>query len=127
MARTTVEDCLDKIPNRYELVLLACKRAHQINQMAQLMISSNSNDTEKPTVLALREIAAGKVTNDNIDSLAPSSSRDHDIAVNDAFVDTEPNASTAEVVAPPPDASPWVAATTDTIQKEPAKDEAEGI
>ena len=58
MARITVEDCLDKIDNRFQLVLVATTRARQIaNGKAPLV----EEDNDKPTVLALREIATGMV------------------------------------------------------------------
>ena len=58
MARVTVEDCLEKIPNRFELVLVAAKRARQIARGSPLLVS---HERDKPTVIALREIAEGKV------------------------------------------------------------------
>ena len=58
MARITVEDCLEVVDNRFELVLMATKRARQIAKGADALVDS-SND--KPTVLALREIAGRKV------------------------------------------------------------------
>ncbi|MCG8326020.1 MAG: DNA-directed RNA polymerase subunit omega [Thiotrichales bacterium] len=66
MARLTVEDCLDNLDNRYDLVLLASKRARQIIMGAEPMIQE---DNDKPTVIALREIADGLVTKDNIDEI----------------------------------------------------------
>jgi DNA-directed RNA polymerase subunit omega len=57
MARITVEDCLQKIPNRFELVTLAVKRALQLLKGAKPHIESDNREI----VLALREIAAGKV------------------------------------------------------------------
>lgn len=57
MARITVEDCLNKIENRFELVLLASKRARQLARTSAEPKVLPEND--KPTVLALREIAAG--------------------------------------------------------------------
>lgn len=59
MARITVEDCLDKVDNRFELVLLATKRARQIARGHEPLVDP-AND--KSTVIALREIAEGKVT-----------------------------------------------------------------
>jgi len=59
MARVTVEDCLDNVANRFELVLAASKRARQIYLGADPMVEA---ENDKPTVLALREIAEGKVT-----------------------------------------------------------------
>lgn len=57
MARITVEDCLARIPNRFQLTLAATYRARQITQGAQPSIDAR----DKPTVIALREIASGKV------------------------------------------------------------------
>ena len=54
MARVTVEDCVDKVPNRFDLVLLASQRARQISSGAELTID---RDRDKNPVVALREIA----------------------------------------------------------------------
>ena len=59
MARVTVEDCLDKVQNRFELVLVAAKRAHQLNSGG--FRSTLDVGKDKPTVLALREIEAGLI------------------------------------------------------------------
>jgi DNA-directed RNA polymerase subunit omega len=59
MARVTVEDCLDKVENRFELVLVAAKRAHQLNSGSYRTTLDEGKD--KPTVLALREIEAGLI------------------------------------------------------------------
>ena len=59
MARITVEDCLSNIPNIFEMVLVAAKRARRIAHGADTMIE---RDNDKPTVIALREIADGHVT-----------------------------------------------------------------
>lgn len=64
MARITVEDCLKVVPNRFDLVLTATKRARQIGHGADPMVEE-SND--KPTVLALREIAAGKIDQESVE------------------------------------------------------------
>ncbi|MEX0615798.1 MAG: DNA-directed RNA polymerase subunit omega [Methylophaga sp.] len=56
MARTTVEDCLDFVDNRFHLVLVAAKRAREIAMGDDPLVPV---DNDKPTVLALREIAAG--------------------------------------------------------------------
>ncbi len=58
MARITVEDCIEKVPNRFELVLIATKRARQIWRGATPMVDE---DNDKSTVVALREIAEGYV------------------------------------------------------------------
>jgi DNA-directed RNA polymerase subunit omega len=57
MARITVDDCLRIIPNRFEMSLAATYRARQITNGAQSMLEANR---DKPTVIALRELAAGK-------------------------------------------------------------------
>ena len=59
MARITVEDCLENIDNRFELVLTATKRARQIGHGAEPLVEE---ENDKPTVIALREIAEGHVT-----------------------------------------------------------------
>ncbi len=64
MARITVEDCLDKVENRFELVLIATKRARQLALGAEPQVEW---DNDKPTVVALREIAAGHVTRTILD------------------------------------------------------------
>ncbi|MFW2177155.1 MULTISPECIES: DNA-directed RNA polymerase subunit omega [unclassified Moraxella] len=62
MARVTVEDCLDNIHNRFDLILVASKRARQLARGVSEPLVEREND--KPTVLALREIAEGLVTKD---------------------------------------------------------------
>jgi DNA-directed RNA polymerase subunit omega len=66
MARITVEDCLVNINNRFELVLTATKRARQIGHGADPMVQE---ENDKPTVLALREIAAGLIDSERVDML----------------------------------------------------------
>lgn len=58
MARITVQDCLTHIPNRFQLVLVATKRARQIALGARPLVDE---ENDKPTVLALREIADGLI------------------------------------------------------------------
>ena len=67
MARITVEDCLDKVKTRYELVLLSAKRARQLITGRRRTTLDWEND--KATVVALREIEAGLVTPQNINTL----------------------------------------------------------
>ncbi len=66
MARITVEDCLDRVENRFKLVLLAATRARQLSYGATEFLPRCK---DKDTVLALREIAAGHVTTENINLL----------------------------------------------------------
>ena len=58
MARITIEDCLARIPNRFELTLAATNRARQITSGSTPLVDA---DRDKPTVIALREMAAGKI------------------------------------------------------------------
>ena len=57
MARVTVEDCLEKVENRFQLVILAAKRVKQLYKGAQPLVDSKN----RQVVTALREIAAGKI------------------------------------------------------------------
>ena len=66
MARITVEDCLKNINNRFELVLTATKRARQIAHGSDPMVQE---ENDKPTVLALREIAEGHIDSQRVDIL----------------------------------------------------------
>ena len=66
MARVTVEDCIDKIPNRYELLMVAAQRAKDISSGAPITVA---RDNDKNPVIALREIAEEKV---NIEELQKS-------------------------------------------------------
>ena len=66
MARVTVEDCLENVINRYELVLLASKRARQIVLGSDPLVPP---DDDKPTVIALREIAENLVNTGNVDKI----------------------------------------------------------
>ena len=66
MARVTVEDCLEKLDNRFELVLVASKRSRQLQTGGKEPRVAWEND--KPTVVALREIAEGYVTRDSVDN-----------------------------------------------------------
>jgi DNA-directed RNA polymerase subunit omega len=59
MARVTVEDCLDKVDNRFQLVLVATKRARQLSKGAEPFVAW---ENDKPTVVALREIEENFVT-----------------------------------------------------------------
>ena len=66
MARVTIEDCLKDVDNRFQRVVMAAKRARQIEAGAQPLVDA---EDDKPTVIALREIAAGKVTQAVLDEV----------------------------------------------------------
>ena len=76
MARLTVEDCLEQVDNRYDLVLLASKRARQIAMGSDALVKE---DGDKPSVIALREIAEGLVTPANIEKLGNPSFDDENV------------------------------------------------
>jgi DNA-directed RNA polymerase subunit omega len=63
MARVTIEDCIDKLPNRFELVLLAAHRARLVSQGAPLTVE---RDRDKDPVVSLREIAAETINKDDL-------------------------------------------------------------
>lgn len=71
MARVTVEDCLDQVDNRFDLVLVASKRARQLANGKDATLDW---ENDKPTVLALREIAAGTISAKIMDDI---SAREH--------------------------------------------------
>ena len=66
MARITVEDCLENVDNRFDLVLTATKRARQISNGAEPLVQE---ENDKPTVIALREIAEGYIDAERVDVL----------------------------------------------------------
>ncbi|MBV1905340.1 MAG: DNA-directed RNA polymerase subunit omega [Pseudomonadales bacterium] len=66
MARITVEDCLENVENRFELVRIATRRARQIHSYGSEPLVPREND--KSTVIALREIAAGLITPEFLDA-----------------------------------------------------------
>ncbi|MCH9673115.1 MAG: DNA-directed RNA polymerase subunit omega [Gammaproteobacteria bacterium] len=76
MARITVEDCLKQVNNRFELVLLASKRARQITLGVTPLVDE---ENDKPTVLALREIAESKITLSYLDAPLEGSEIDAEI------------------------------------------------
>ena len=71
MARITIEDALAKIPNRFELTLAATNRARQITSGSAPLLDA---DRDKPTVIALRELAAGKIGIEMLHKTTPTTS-----------------------------------------------------
>ena len=65
MARVTVEDCLDHVDNRFALVMRATRRARQMHRGADALVEE---DSDKSTVVALREIADGLVTDERLEA-----------------------------------------------------------
>ncbi|MEL7449925.1 MAG: DNA-directed RNA polymerase subunit omega [Pseudomonadota bacterium] len=87
MARITVEDCLENVDNLFELVLVAAKRARRLANGAEAMVPW---ENDKPTVVALREVAEGLV---NKDILKEAEQTPEEIA--EAEFSTEPKADAA--------------------------------
>jgi DNA-directed RNA polymerase subunit omega len=103
MARVTVEDCLDKVDNRFQLVLVATKRARQLSNGVQPLVEW---ENDKPTIVALREIAEGLVGPSILDE-----------PVHPVFEDEEEDVEGTE-------ASPEDTAETTPAAAEPAADDA---
>ncbi len=78
MARITVEDCLENVDNRFELVMLATRRARHMRRYGAEPLLPEEND--KPTVIALREIAAGMISHEMLDE-QETSTDDEEIEV----------------------------------------------
>ena len=95
MARVTVEDCVDKVPNRFDLVLVAAQRARQISSGAELEVE---RDNDKNSVVSLREIAEDKITADALRETLIHSMQEHvevdepeevDMSILNAGIDVE--------------------------------------
>ncbi|MCG6871887.1 MAG: DNA-directed RNA polymerase subunit omega [Gammaproteobacteria bacterium] len=94
MARITVEDCLENVDNRFQLVLIATRRARQIMRGATPHVPV---DNDKPTVIALREIAEGFVDVSILDEQTDLMLEAQELGLIDAPIvsPTEPNADSA--------------------------------
>lgn len=86
MARITVEDCLDNVDNRFELVLVAAKRARQLSRGADAKLPW---ENDKTTVMALREIAEALVIPANVDTLVKPPEEEAPEAEPEAAPETE--------------------------------------
>jgi DNA-directed RNA polymerase subunit omega len=86
MARVTVEDCLGAVDNLFQLVLVASKRARQIYAGSEVRVPL---DGDKPTVVALREIAAGKVGREVLTEKPPVSLAEMEAAAEDVGLPPE--------------------------------------
>ena len=78
MARVTVEDCLENVENRFALVMLATRRARQMRHYGVEPLLPEEND--KATVIALREIAAGLISDEMLDA-QDSSTEDEEVEI----------------------------------------------
>ncbi|MCV0397665.1 MAG: DNA-directed RNA polymerase subunit omega [Rhizobiaceae bacterium] len=96
MARVTVEDCIDKVENRFELVLLSAHRARQVSQGAQITID---RDNDKNPVVALREIAEETLSPGDLKEDLIHSLQKH-VEVDEPEVDAPELAAPADAQAP---------------------------
>ena len=90
MARVTVEDCLERMDNRFDLVLLAAKRARQIYLGAQPLVAE---DNDKPTVIALREIADGLISHAIMDEMAAKKLAEETMVDNEELLESNDSSS----------------------------------
>jgi DNA-directed RNA polymerase subunit omega len=86
MARITVEDCLEHVENRFELVMVATRRARQMRRFGAQPLIAEEND--KPTVIALREIAAGLISHEMLDA-QDAATEDHRVETRFGMGDDE--------------------------------------
>ena len=129
MARVTVEDCLDKVDNRFQLVLVATKRARQLANGVQPLVPW---ENDKPTIVALREIAEGlvgpSILEETVHSVFEDDEEEAVSAVAEEAASTEaPAASDTESPEAPAASdteSPKAAAASDAAAPEAAATEA---
>lgn len=88
MARVTVEDCLEKVNNRFDLVLMAAKRARLIANGQEPLVEE---ENDKPTVLALREIADGEINEETLAELELEAKRARELEAWNAAAETQDN------------------------------------
>jgi DNA-directed RNA polymerase subunit omega len=101
MARVTIEDCLEKVNNRFMLVHLGARRVIQLRKGASLLVDAPKN---KEVVLALREIAAGKIHFDNIVKIDQEEAAVHALEDSPAAAEAStPAEEAAEEEAAPPE------------------------
>lgn len=96
MARVTVEDCLPTVDNRFDLVLVASRRARQIAMGAHPLVEI---EDDKPTVIALREIAAGLMNQEILDEIEAKERAAEEYELAAEFAEQQ-------VAAPEPDQDP---------------------
>jgi DNA-directed RNA polymerase subunit omega len=77
MARVTVEDCLDYVPNRFDLTILAARRARQLYRGARPLVDE---ENDKPTVIALREISEGLLDEQKLEEMELATSMSDEAA-----------------------------------------------
>lgn len=101
MARVTVEDCLDNVDNRFQLVLVATRRARQIANGKEPMVEW---ENDKPTVVALREIANGYITRTILDE--KEEAEEPEILIEQEVGETEAQAQPSDEIVDATDETP---------------------
>ncbi len=99
MARITIEDCIEKVPNRFHLVQMTAIRAKQLKRGAQSLVDGDDN---KEVVTALREIAAGHVTPDDEAPIEPTAEAAAAPVETAPVAEAAPTAEPAASEEPPP-------------------------
>jgi len=128
MARVTVEDCIDKVSNRFDLVMLASQRAREISAGAPITVE---RDNDKNPVIALREIADETVELDNLQESLILSQQKHvefDLPEEDEVIElleSESNIAGVTPDAPEADAEPGVDPDMPEMRFEDAVDESQ--
>ena len=122
MARVTVEDCVLKVPNRFDLVMLAGRRARDIHSGAQLTLD---RDNDKNPVVALREIAEGTIDLQQINNALIQGLQKH-VEVDEPEEDTAFGAIEGEFAGIAEQTASVVAVEEDSLDAEEAEGEAEG-
>ena len=126
MARVTVEDCIDKVPNRFDLVMLASQRAREVSAGAPITVE---RDNDKNPVIALREIADETVELENLQESLIVSQQKHvefDLPEEDEVIElleSESNIAGVTPDAPEADAEPGAEPDMPQMRFEDAVDE----
>ncbi len=114
MARITVEDCLDKVDNRFQLVMISSKRARQLQIEGKEPLVPV--DKDKPTVIALREIAAGLI---DVSILNDKPSLELELAEVEAATAIEATTESVEESQPPVSAEAGKEAPVKQVEEQP--------
>ena len=128
MARVTVEDCIDKVPNRFDLVMLASQRAREVSAGAPITVE---RDNDKNPVIALREIADETVELENLQESLIVSQQKHvefDLPEEDEVIElleSESNIAGVTPDAPEADAEPGAEPDMPQMRFEDAVDESQ--
>ncbi len=124
MARVTVEDCVEKVPNRFELVLLAGQRAKNISAGDPITLG---RDNDKNSVVALREIAEGTISTDDVDNMLITGFQKNAPVQASPMQDDDLKAVDAELAGLDQYAEAAAEATSEVLADEPSFSESEAF